>query len=487
MNRAALWTFLFVALFPTVSPTNTKNVETEITQELEKISRVVDPTSVVFVELVSKLDSMPLPATPYELSGGAIDYKDIESVKVTVISKMETFPSAVTELMKNRLKRYTTKVDIKINSKLLAENDRAMASEEPAPTADSTEVQSPLWKFIESNALALIAMLLGLVGLGAFGVLIRNLSKPVQGIKGAIEAGVSQMTTAMSKSETSKSEADTTIDFGKAEDTEFSLRMISDLPKAGALELLKDCYWSQSDNYAAYIWRRLKKSDVKEMLDADKDLVAYGRFLASLPETDLGFHKDSYYLNPLPLSKVSNDDLRKAIGKNLEMVSHLSPIRMRNLKLSAIEKVKIVDSKEMDSKKLLDLLATTKPSEPRRLPSSFKIEVQTVDDERDLMAQASLSFQIKEQAVSWIWSKDVEDKKLEEIFKNYSAQDLALAWVGPDEVLERLKKLVPEKKFGLMQSYMEKARPNRHSPVFKEIHRRILDSQREVDSVIKAA
>jgi hypothetical protein len=487
MNKAPIWIFLFAALFPAVSPTNTKNVENEITQELEKISRVADPASVVFVEVVSKLDSLALPATPYELSGGAIDYKDIDSVKVTVISKMETFPVAVTELMRSRLKRYTSKVDIKINSKLLDDSERSMASEDEDSSLNPTEAQSPLWMFIKSNAIALIAMILGLVGFGVFTVLIRNLSTPVQGIKGAIEAGVSQMTSAMTKSESNKSESDGAIDFGKSDDTEFSLRMISDLPKNGALELLKDCYWSHSDNYAAYIWRRLKKSDAKDILDSDKELVAYGRYLANLPEVDHGFHKDSYYLNPLPLSKFSNEDLRRTIGKSLELISHLSPIRMRNLKLSAIEKVKIVESKESDPKKLADLTATMKSSEPRRLPSSFTIEVQTIDDEKDLMAQSGLSFQIKEQAVSWIWSKDVEDKKLEEIFKDYSAQDLALAWVGPDEILERLKTLVPEKKFGLMQSYMEKARPNRHSPVFKEIHRRILDSQREVDRVIKAA
>jgi hypothetical protein len=57
-----------------------------------------------------------------------------------------------------------------------------------------------------------------------------------------------------------------------------------------------------------------------------------------------------------------------------------------------------------------------------------------------------------------------------EILKHFSAKDLASAWIGPQEVLNRLAACVPQRKLELMRTYSSSVAASRASSAFVRLH-----------------
>ncbi|MFN9067954.1 MAG: hypothetical protein ACK5V3_12055, partial [Bdellovibrionales bacterium] len=67
----------------------------------------------------------------------------------------------------------------------------------------------------------------------------------------------------------------------------------------------------------------------------------------------------------------------------------------------------------------------------------------------------------------WLYMCPVDVR--EQTLQSLPAQNLAEIWVGPEEVLIELESLLPEKKKALLKDYLSITKPNRSSPLLKQV------------------
>ena len=59
------------------------------------------------------------------------------------------------------------------------------------------------------------------------------------------------------------------------------------------------------------------------------------------------------------------------------------------------------------------------------------------------------------------WLQRIPEESAKKILARFSANDIANAWLGPDDVLNFIESLIPSEKMELINSYKEKIIPNR--------------------------
>ena len=245
---------------------------------------------------------------------------------------------------------------------------------------------------------------------------------------------------------------------------------LAELSKASIISLMTDCYWAEQDQYAAYLWKRLSIPRRNEVCREVPYLSEYAKFVAALGEQNLNMAQHPYYLDPLVLTHVSQDDLTVAIRKNPEILTRLSPIRLDNLRLSAIERITLEQQAESSGRTIdaLNLL----PSKLRVAKRRNKIRVASVDEEKALAKMSDLPISFKEATISWVWSRALTDEELRSVLEKFGARELAGAWVAPTEILERMLQHLPARKRDLVLSLIARQVPSRnqtHEAVHNEI------------------
>ena len=78
--------------------------------------------------------------------------------------------------------------------------------------------------------------------------------------------------------------------------------------------------------------------------------------------------------------------------------------------------------------------------------------------------------------VTLVWSERLSDASFKNIIQAYAASELAEAWAAPEKILNRMEKLMPEKKKRLIESYLRQKSPNRRSRAFSSLHQSIIEA-----------
>jgi len=443
---------------------------TAVIDTIKPIIRGFDPEATFVLDLPAKFIVKELPGTPFTFENVEVREASGELVfnesTLNLYTKKSALPAYVEDALGKAFKSHgiTNKINI-IN----------------IPASDVTQ---GYWSkvfdaVLRAETLPVIFSAFMLYVILLMGFLLRW--KQSSHVNDSLATGLNKIAAAMSEKNTQPIFNETAEAKSKNESKEFNSdtaandrQLFNSLNKTGVLELLADCYWAQADSYAAYIWPRLPAT-LREDLTANHSWLAqYARSVARRTEENLGFHQDPYYLKPLPLHGVSNNDLLPIVTKNLGLYNLLPTLRVEQLHLNAKLRLQALNIGALPHEEADKLFVSTKPSVKRDLSSESIITVNSVNEEEELLSMKGLSPLQKSMIESLIWCQEISADKLSSILNDFSAQNLAQAWVGPKTTLEALAAALPQKKRELTLSYVEQIKPSRKSAVYKSICRAIL-------------
>jgi hypothetical protein len=230
--------------------------------------------------------------------------------------------------------------------------------------------------------------------------------------------------------------------------------------------LLADCYWGHQDDYAAYLWFRIPVEKRTALLLKEEWAHDYVASLQGHAEKNLGYEADPYYLSPLPVSHLDNEALTELVRTHPPLLNLLPALRSDGLKLTATERLALMKtSEETDPPDYL-----RQPPSPRRLlKSRARFKLATIQEESEVLASRDLTPDVARTIPTLAWLAESPPEAVRTLLAEFTAQDLARAWIGPDAVLAKLAECLPEKKLKLMLTYRDRLPPSRESAIFIEL------------------
>jgi len=251
--------------------------------------------------------------------------------------------------------------------------------------------------------------------------------------------------------------------------------------------LISDCYWCELDQYAAFIWKKIPLDKKVELIQKVNFLADYTKLITTLEEDDLGLEQDPYYMNPLNINHVNNAMMVGEVQKRAWLITRLSKIRATNLPLKAKERLDLfMKSREMSVVTDNDLdFSKLTASTLRMIKVMAKIQINSIEEEKEILESNIRDFELMAHINTLGWVKDLSDTEVAELLNAISAKDLARAWVSTPDVLEYMQKQIPEKKWQLVQNYLENATPDRNSMEFNTLYTLVIEklrAKRQTDS-----
>ncbi len=218
--------------------------------------------------------------------------------------------------------------------------------------------------------------------------------------------------------------------------------------------LLSDCYWCQQDRYAAWLWQNVPHESRREILSVWPKAQTYIDYLTTLKPEERSDHNHPVYLDPAPISQISQGDLQALIKKQASLWRSLSPMRRSTMQLSVSDTLNF-DKPQSQSAKSFDLKSLTAPaSQARILPQIWYKKSLSAEDEIFLLDKFhEVPASSRTMMPSWVWTVLIPAEDAKKILSPVSAFDLAGAWVGSEEVLKRLQTLIPEQKMKMVEEY----------------------------------
>lgn len=343
---------------------------------------------------------------------------------------------------------------------------------------DYTETLNSGWQRLDRITIAIaasvgaIALLQAILFLASI-VLNRkrekNLAQYVAKLSTAIESGGGNASASLPPMNLGVQQSPGAMPAQSGQNQETERQMLNDLDDKPLVALMTDCYWTETDSYAAFIWKSLTMSRRQHLMSLWPYMETYANFLTSLEENNAGWAQHPYYLNPLGLEMTNAEQLTEAVKQQPGLLAMLSPLRLNNLNLTALERIAL---EELAKEAKPGALPKLPPAKARLLSIRRNIAINSVDEEVALLDQ-NFSSDMAETIMSWIWSRGLSDQELESILERYSARDLASAWIAPSVVLDRLIKLMPSKKRDLLLTMLERQKPNRGN-IYLAIYRDML-------------
>lgn|GEM_PF-1416408 len=260
-----------------------------------------------------------------------------------------------------------------------------------------------------------------------------------------------------------------------------------ELPESALLALFSDAYWCEQDGYAAYAWRRLpidRRNSVLQGLPFGRDFVLH---FSSLPEEPAAWHEHPYYLNPLPINEIDNDAVGKLVQNQASLLASLPPLRVENLPLQASQILEL-RTRSSTSKAMpgVPIFSSMKQSPMRVLNAAVEIVSRSDDDDRKLMSLTEVQPAEMSCIVSLVWALRLSDVQLTEALRLVSAQELAAAWIAPQEILQAFERALPERKAKIVKGYVAKTKPARGSAGYRKLHQILVRAVEQKDETSTA-
>ncbi len=432
-------------------------IQQVLENRVSQVVRLYDPKAVTLVHLEPKKDKSPLPYTPFLLERLEFETEgmvSLDRIEITIFSDTLQSSGPLKDLLLPLTKHYGPDPTIQVR-----------------PFPEHSAILSPLKREISSLGMPSITreMQIGL-GIGVCLFLLLGFMAWSQGkhrnrLLQAID--VAARTVGTSLKPTTPSHARSTE---VSAETSRTGRTPLSLPDKGVLALFADCYWAQEDGYAHHLWKRMNLGKRSAVLAKMPFLESYVEYITQFESKDLGYDLIPYYLDPYPLAQLDNQGLGDLVRKTPALLNRLPPLRKNALALTAMERIEL-EQKAQTLAAPASTMPEPNPSKPRVLKRSGTIPLSNVQEESEVMSFQFLSLDLKEQIPSLAWLLELPVETVEEELKQYSAADLAAAWIGPDKVLAELSKRLPPKKFLLIQSFLQQLKPSRSADAFQRLHR----------------
>jgi len=465
-------------------------LEARLEKKVFKIVRAYDELAVAVVKVsYSRQAQVKLPASPFIISNKFIQEQPekVRSILITIISVLD-----ISDGVKKIISDSTTidgvvpKIEFKEFPKgFLPQNEKV----------DYDKLVDKLiagwWSRVEERSPAIIggSAFIGFVIL-FFGIMailsgrkrLNIMDKSIKSLVGAIQdsggsGGGGAGLAASYSSQLSPGLAPLDQRAGEAADEVSAY--LNELSMEGLIALLMDCYWSREDSYAAFVWNRLKLERREAILGSMQDLDEYILFLSGISEVDRGYASDPYFITPLAINESDNVSLTEAIRSEPSLLNRISSIRLQYLDLSASERISL----RKDAEGLDAGLASPRleKSEPRDLRRKMVIKVNSIEEEQRLASMDEIDLETKEEVQTLIWAEGLSDPDLESILNQFSARDLAEAWVGPEDLLSKFSKMLPLRKLQLLENYLKKDPGSRNSQSYLAMHKMIVAYLRQAE------
>ncbi len=249
-------------------------------------------------------------------------------------------------------------------------------------------------------------------------------------------------------------------------------RELAELSLEVILNLFADCYWTEQDGYASYLWSQMTQQQREEMLKLPEFQQAFGSYLPFIRQfeaVNLGHHSDSRYLVAASeLRSLNQTDLASWLLANTQFLSRLTPLRWENLPISLADRMKLTMMASRSAAAVAEeKIPVTQRSAPRDLPMRLVVKKLTIADEIYVMHNAHdipAHMRSALHTLAWLALCPIAYRK--KALDEFNARELADAWVGPDEVLAGLIEALPNKKVGMLNSYLNESQPSRDTEMF---------------------
>lgn len=497
-------------------------LEDQIQARVVSIVRPFDPLVQAKVTLTLKEVAVPLPGTglgqtrmiPLDVSG-ALAQNSIEEVRVAVETRQSPPPKWLEAKIRDAISIPGTKISFvfsAVPTEAVVAYERALddqvrrnlgappSKRDPAATAQPSEPEPIRMPPAEADPklLSVLAGMLGaLVVFGFLGLALnranhRSLARLMEEklIPAMEQASQSRPSLPMGNAGGGGGADRALPSPAAAMDASAGGEDFQELPLAGVLALLSDCYWCEEDAYAHYVWTRLPVERRLEVMDKSQLDANYFRHFRGFTPSNLGFHLDPYFLKPLSLNHLSQSDLGEWLKKHPEAATVLSPLRLRSLPLKLEDRLQYVVNANEGGKpnaRSAKFSFPDRASELRKLGAQLDVHQLTGEDELYVFKHAKdvpASNRASIQTLAWLALRSLNYRK--DILGKVDARELAGSWSGPKEVLAKLKEAIPEAKWKLLESYIESTVPDRNSDTFRYLVAAGLDGADQEEKDAKA-
>jgi len=454
-------------------------------ERITSIIKAFDPQAHVFVKIESKKITAKLPMTPFTLNQLNLSDNEgklqIKSIEINILSAKNELPINVREIVQELAAEFD--VQPRINFRTLpeelikVEKDKLAGvvklpswlqwAEEYFPKDNSVPVHQVLIGLGISGLLLLLAFMWALNNW----VVIRGLSRSMHNDVGNLVSAIEQ-TGAMGQAQMGDvdlpGEAARGLSPVSGEES-----MVKSLPYNSIAALLTDCYWSNQDQYAAFIWMQISISMKEKLMDDMSFLMNYVSYLTSFEGVNLGHEQDPYYLNPLKISHIDNNALTELTLGNPVLIKKLPPIRLNFLNLKISQRIALTQqANEGDISEVPDF-AKIEESEHREIKKREMYKIKDFEEEMEVLHatyKKESVLDIISSVASLGWITMLPTERATDILHNYNARQLASAWMGPDEILDKLGSYMNKDKLDLVISYAQRMNPSRDVQVFRMLH-----------------
>lgn len=441
------------------------NLEQSLQERLQNTFKMFDDSAKIVVTLEFDSFQGSLPgmnlAESHQATPEKIQLNDIKKVNVDIYSSFETMPEGSQDAVFKAIP-IENKKNVMINFKKV---DQKLVK-----LSKSIEVKD-LFEVAEKTVWSFAKIIFALFGVGFVGIFfvfnsmnkkrsvelkdqIKFLANAVtEGSGGSAPRAAPAFTPSMNQNQ----------NFAPAPSSKNQNSILDTLSTNSLKELFADCYWTEHDAYANWLWKNISTDQKKDLASELPFLKEYSLFFITTPATPMSYHEHPYYMEPSALHQVSQKDLSDSVKKDIGLWHEISPMRKENMKLGFDEKLKAIQSKPSTSG------FTAKVKSPLRALSatptwgelSFNDEAAIFNNPE--MVPDTLRSHVK--TLAWLALKSPEEIKA--VLSQFDTRSLAEAWVGPEEVLKALEAHLPEKKLKLLLVYKEKSNPSRNNDVYQ--------------------
>jgi len=452
--------------------------EKDLESRVERILERFDPYHRVSVNVSFRTLSAPLPGTDLVMSSysavtSQLRSTDIQKVLVKVQSSRSPLPDWLSSEIREALKFEGVSVDLEfapLPQEQLALMQKGMISGDFLKNSISRfqgQIQGIFWLLL---AAIVVLVVVGFVFLrlraNQFQKTMQDeMVKLVEGLSeaGGLGHGKAQSSPSFDTQALEKILSQTA---SKTEGGQGSEKAIENASASSLVSLLTDCYWCGLDDYSAWIWKQIPIEKRTAVLKACDFLDEYSGFLSQIPPKAYGYHEHASYLKSSPLKQVSQEEVKNLLVSHPSLWHELSQMRKDHLQLKIKDRARLSQSARDISKEILAQLKKIK-SPLRELEINETISITDINEEREIFLEPnSIPQTMLYSLESLVPLALLPLEERTEILSQFGSQELASAWIGPQEVLEQLEQALPEKKQKILRSYVEKQTPSRNSPSF---------------------
>jgi len=443
------------------------DLELQLERKAQSLVSKIDETAVVSLKLEPKTTDVKLPLTNLVVRDVNVRSSDssveIKSAKLTIFSEKFQIDESIKKLLAEALG---------LKPGIIKFNVQSLPNQNTASTA---ETDLPSLIALQKYAIPIVLFVLGFVFFSTLGIFlgIRSINKLRTSLTEASKILAQKLESTQQTMDLPASNIRALNDSNiKALPQGESSSNYNDYSKNSFLSLITDCYWSEYDEYGAYIWKKIPINIKQEILREVSFLQSYTSYLATKHPTDLGLEQHPSYLDPLPIYLLDNASVTKIVLDNPSIFSKVSPLRMEKLDIPAnilVELDSAVDGNTASQDSLIKTISSSPASEPRNLRSSQEFRIRSIEDEQALLERDPFDINLARRVRSLGWLVRLQESKVVEILENFSAKELATAWIGPESVLKQLEDKLSEGKRENLKSYCANTIQSRDSVAFNKL------------------